>query len=162
MFSGDCECKCVCVCVCVCVWLSPLSLSLSLSDLLQYKVELSLSLVHFVSLQKAEVSSPKKMVGIVHNDFVSHRIKEGCLLQCVHVCVCVCGWVGVIWNVYALWYNWKEKKKYSTCTNVQGYSALIVWTSFILIIQTLQTPVRMHRGCGQLAFGGVVITDQRH
>ena len=44
--------------------------------LLEDKVELSLSLVHLVTFQETEVSSPQQMIGIVHDDLVSCGVEE--------------------------------------------------------------------------------------
>ena len=49
-----------------------------MEHLLQYEVELRFSLVHLVSLKKTEVSSTKKMVGVVHNDLVSCGVEKCC------------------------------------------------------------------------------------
>ena len=48
----------------------------TLPYLLEDKVELSLSLVHLVTFQETEVSSPQQMIGVVHDDLVSCGVEE--------------------------------------------------------------------------------------
>lgn len=47
-----------------------------IGGLVEHKVELGISLVHFVSLQKAEAGSPQQMVLVVHDDLVGHGVQQ--------------------------------------------------------------------------------------
>ena len=58
--------------------------------LLQYKVELCLSLVYFLSFKEAEVGPAKEMVRVIHDDLICCCVEKCGLTVCVCVCVCVC------------------------------------------------------------------------